>query len=164
MLVPERATASSKSPYLSVERRYEGKSLPEVVEGCSAPALSFAAGLWTGPWSAPSCAWPFFLTPWENQAPKGHCSRAFTGGENRDYPQAFSSWIPWHSWILAELLFQPTQCLQPCAVTNLSQGRSFRDSGLWYKGHAGQVCGFYFSWNLNSLQGSYHRNDNDGQL
>lgn len=58
---------------------YESKSLLKVVEGCSAPALSFAASLWTGSWSAPSCAWPFFLTPWENQAPKGQMQQGFHG-------------------------------------------------------------------------------------
>lgn len=37
------------------------------------------------------------------------------------------------------------------AIANLSQGcRSFRDSGLRYKGHAGQACSFYSNWNLNS--------------
>lgn len=52
------------------------------------------------------------------------------------------------------------------AIANLSQGcRLFRDSGLWHKGHAGQVCSFYSNWNLNSsLEGLYHRNYNDGQL
>lgn len=30
-------------------------------------------------WSAPSCAWPFFLTPWENQAPKGQMQQGFHG-------------------------------------------------------------------------------------
>lgn len=70
--------------------RYESKNLLKVVEGCSASALSFAAIFELGPDVLPAVPGLSSSHLRKIRHPKVKCSRAFTDGDNSDYPKAFS--------------------------------------------------------------------------